>query len=112
MLDIRCRTALSAYTHDVQRCSACHFEPNVGAREPIVGSWSAHSHLVPRFRLDRLGQPEFAEYIRTDDISIGQVAERIAGSCGLNPKTDDESRGRVRRAWWASSTFGSEASPG
>jgi hypothetical protein len=51
--------------------------------------------------LERLADPAFAEHIRTDDISIAQVADRIAASSGLTlaPNTDGALRGRLRRAW-------------
>lgn len=50
--------------------------------------------------LDRLQAPEFATHIRTDEISVAQVAERIAGEVGLPiaPNTDGRLRGRLRRA--------------
>jgi hypothetical protein len=49
---------------------------------------------VPRFRetfamrklgpcLDRLSQPEFATHLRTDELTVPQVAEAIAASAGL-----------------------------
>ncbi|CCH31532.1 AAA family ATPase [Actinosynnema sp. NPDC047251] len=51
--------------------------------------------------LDRLAGPEFAEHLWTDDITVAQVADRIAESAGLalTPYTDGPLRGRVRRAW-------------
>ncbi len=51
--------------------------------------------------LERLRAPEFAEHIRTDHISIPQVADHIAASAGLRltPNTDSPLRGRLRRAW-------------
>jgi len=51
--------------------------------------------------LERLADPAFAEHIHTDDISIAQVADRIAASSGLTlrPNTDGALRGRLRRAW-------------
>jgi hypothetical protein len=33
--------------------------------------------------LSRLGQPEFAVQLRTDDLTVAQVAEAVAGSAGL-----------------------------
>ena len=59
---------------------------------------------------ERLLQDEFrtledptavAEHIRTDDITIAQVADRIAASAGLTLRlnTDGRLRGRLRRAW-------------
>jgi hypothetical protein len=49
--------------------------------------------------LDRLREPEFAEHIHTDDISVPQVAERVARSAGLPiaPATDGPLRARLRR---------------
>ncbi|WP_406451433.1 AAA family ATPase [Streptomyces sp. NBC_00876] len=51
--------------------------------------------------LERLESPEFAEHIRTDRLTVPQVADRIAGSVGLTllPDTDSALRHRVRRAW-------------
>ncbi|MYW04406.1 ATP-binding protein, partial [Streptomyces sp. SID3343] len=51
--------------------------------------------------LERLSAPEFAEHVRTDRISVAQVAEHIAASVGvtLAPNTDGVTRGRLRRAW-------------
>ncbi|MER6117001.1 AAA family ATPase [Streptomyces sp. NPDC001743] len=51
--------------------------------------------------LGRLVAPEFAEHIRTDRLTVPQVADRIAASAGLTllPDTDSALRHRVRRAW-------------
>ncbi|MET9293910.1 AAA family ATPase [Streptomyces sp. NPDC003077] len=51
--------------------------------------------------LDRLRAPEFAEHLWTDHLTVPQVADHIAASCGLTltPNTDGPLRGRVRRAW-------------
>ncbi|WNI26973.1 AAA family ATPase [Streptomyces sp. ITFR-16] len=51
--------------------------------------------------LERLAAPEFAEQIRTDRLTVPQVADRIAGSAGLSllPDTDSALRHRLRRAW-------------
>ncbi|MFD8687786.1 AAA family ATPase [Streptomyces sp. NPDC059651] len=51
--------------------------------------------------LERLAGPEFAEHIRTDRLTVPQVADRIAASAGLTllPDTDSALRHRVRRAW-------------
>lgn len=51
--------------------------------------------------LERLQGPGFAEHVWTDDLTVPQVADRIAGSAGLAlaPNTDSPLRGRVRRAW-------------
>jgi hypothetical protein len=51
--------------------------------------------------LERLSRPEFAVHVRTDRLTIPQVAESIADSVGLalNPNTDSMLRGRLRRAW-------------
>ena len=38
--------------------------------------------------LDKLGRDEFAEHVRTDDLSISQTAERIAASAGLTLSPD------------------------
>lgn len=50
--------------------------------------------------LERLSGEEFAEHIRTDDITVPEVADRIARSAGLAlaPDTDSALRGRLRRA--------------
>ncbi len=51
--------------------------------------------------LERLSGPGFAEHLRTDRLSIPQVAESIAASAGLalTPNTDRALHGRLRRAW-------------
>ncbi|OEV03916.1 AAA family ATPase [Streptomyces oceani] len=51
--------------------------------------------------LERLREPEFAEQLWTDRISLAQVADRIAGSAGLTlrPNTDPALTRRVRQAW-------------
>lgn len=51
--------------------------------------------------LDRLRGAEFAEHIRTDHLTVSQVADRIAATAGLTlaPDTDGLLRGRLRRAW-------------
>ncbi|MGW1230434.1 AAA family ATPase [Streptomyces sp. NPDC001515] len=51
--------------------------------------------------LERLTAPEFAEHIRTDRLTVPQVADRIAASAGLVllPNTDGRLRGRLRRTW-------------
>lgn len=51
--------------------------------------------------LERLREAEFAEHLWTDRLTIPQVADHIAASCGLtlNPNTDGALRGRLRRAW-------------
>ncbi|MFE2913220.1 AAA family ATPase [Kitasatospora indigofera] len=51
--------------------------------------------------LERLGGAEFAEHLWTDRLTVPQVADRIAASCGLTlaPNTDSALRGRLRRAW-------------
>lgn len=51
--------------------------------------------------LERLWWPGFAEQVRTDYLTIPQVAEHIARSAGLTlrPNTDTVLGGRLRRAW-------------
>lgn len=51
--------------------------------------------------LARLLEPEFAQQVWTDHLTIAQVADQIAGSAGLRltPNTDSALRGRLRRAW-------------
>ena len=51
--------------------------------------------------LDRLTGPEFAEQIRTDDIGIAEVADRVADVAGLRllPDRSPAPVARVRRAW-------------
>lgn len=51
--------------------------------------------------LERLQEPEFAEQVWTDQLTIAQVADHIASSAGLSltPNTDSKLRGRVRRGW-------------
>lgn len=51
--------------------------------------------------LDKLERDEFAEHVRTDDLTIAQTAERIAASAGLilRPDTSGFLRSRARRTW-------------
>lgn len=51
--------------------------------------------------LERLREPEFAEHLRTDDLTVPQVAERVAAAAGLvlAPATGGRLRGRLRRTW-------------
>lgn len=51
--------------------------------------------------LERLADPRFAEHIRTDRITVPEVADRIAASAGLRPlpNTDGPLRHRLRRTW-------------
>jgi len=51
--------------------------------------------------LERLREPEFAEHVWTDHLTIPQVADHIAASARLTlaPNTDTALRGRLRRAW-------------
>jgi hypothetical protein len=51
--------------------------------------------------LERLREPEFAEHVWTDRLTVPQVAERVAASAGLAvlPNTDGRLRGRLRRTW-------------
>ncbi|GAA1902356.1 hypothetical protein GCM10009837_26960 [Streptomyces durmitorensis] len=51
--------------------------------------------------LERLREPEFAEHLRTDHLTIPQVADHIAAASDLNltPNTDHPLTGRLRRAW-------------
>ncbi|MEU5957460.1 AAA family ATPase [Streptomyces sp. NPDC047525] len=51
--------------------------------------------------LERLREPEFAEQLRTDHLTIPQVADHIAAASDLTltPNTDHPLTGRLRRAW-------------
>lgn len=51
--------------------------------------------------LDRLREPAFAEHVWTDDLTIPQVADRLAASAGLalGPDTDSLVQAHARRAW-------------
>lgn len=51
--------------------------------------------------LEGLQEPEFAEQVWTDHLTIAQVADHIAGSAGLSltPNRDSNVRGRLRGAW-------------
>lgn len=51
--------------------------------------------------LDRLQGEEFAEHLRTDHLSVPQVADCLAASVGLCLAADADGplRGRTRRAW-------------
>ena len=50
--------------------------------------------------LERLRGPAFAEHVTTDDLTVAQVAERVAATAGLALAPADPSalRGRLRRA--------------
>ncbi|MVU78990.1 AAA family ATPase [Nocardia sp. ET3-3] len=49
--------------------------------------------------LNALARPEFAEHIQTDELSLREVADRIAASAGLTlaPNTDGRLRTQLRR---------------
>lgn len=51
--------------------------------------------------LERLAQPEFAEQLWTDDLTIAQVVDHVAATAGLTLRPDSDSavRGRMRRTW-------------
>jgi len=51
--------------------------------------------------LERLSGPEFTIHVRTDQLTVPQVAEHIADSVGLalRPNTDSILKGRLRRTW-------------
>ncbi len=51
--------------------------------------------------LERLRDPQFAAQLWTDQLTIPQVADRIASSAGLTlaPDRDSPLRGRLRRTW-------------
>jgi hypothetical protein len=51
--------------------------------------------------LERLQEPEFAEQVWTDDLTIAQVADHIADTAGLSltPNTDSQLRSRLRQVW-------------
>ncbi len=60
------------------------------------GSWAVE-HLDEH--LQRLGAPEFAEHIRTDRLTVAQVADAVASSAGLaiRPSADGPLRAWLRR---------------
>ena len=51
--------------------------------------------------LDRLRGDEFAEHVRTDDLTVAQTADRIAASAGLTlaPDTGNVLTARARQTW-------------
>jgi hypothetical protein len=51
--------------------------------------------------LEQLRRPEFAEQIRTDNLSIAEVADHIAAASGLTltPNPDNRIVGYLRRSW-------------
>lgn len=51
--------------------------------------------------LEALVQPRFGEHIRTDSMTVPQVADTVAASAGLRlaPNTDSAFRHRLRRGW-------------
>lgn len=82
-------------------------ERGVGRALQIIGGSAAllrrESFAVAN--LDRcragLNDPTFAEHLWTDQLTITQVADHVAGSAGLTlrPNTDNALQGRLRRAW-------------
>ncbi|WP_327683012.1 AAA family ATPase [Kitasatospora sp. NBC_00458] len=69
-----------------------------GVDAPLRGESFAVSRLD--HCLDRLGGAEFGEHVRTDHLTVPEVAEHVAASAGLAiaPDTDGPLRGRLRRA--------------
>ena len=51
--------------------------------------------------LERLREPQFAEHLWTDHVTVPEVAERIAAAAGvtLTPNTDGPLRQSLRQAW-------------
>ncbi|MFB8107511.1 AAA family ATPase [Streptomyces sp. NPDC056007] len=51
--------------------------------------------------LERLARPEFARHVRTDEATVPQVADLVAGAAGLTltPDTDSRLLHRLRRTW-------------
>jgi hypothetical protein len=51
--------------------------------------------------LDRLGHEDFAEHIRTDELTVAQTADRIAASAGLTltPGASNPLRARAHQTW-------------
>jgi hypothetical protein len=51
--------------------------------------------------LERLRADEFSQHVRTDQLTVSQVAEQIAASAGLTlaPNTEGALRARLRRTW-------------
>lgn len=51
--------------------------------------------------LDRLSHDDFAEHVRTDELTIAQAADRVAASAGLalTPDTGGFLRTRARQTW-------------
>ncbi|NYS19703.1 AAA family ATPase [Streptomyces sp. SJ1-7] len=51
--------------------------------------------------LERLARPEFAHHVRTDEATVPQVADLVAGAAGLTltPDTDSRLLHRLRRTW-------------
>jgi len=51
--------------------------------------------------LERLSHDDFAEHIRTDGLTVAQVADRIAASAGLTLSPDGSSflGTRARQTW-------------
>jgi hypothetical protein len=64
-------------------------------------SWQSFAVSKLDLCLERLAEPEFATQVRTDRMTIPQVAEQIAASAGLTltPNTDSALRGSLRRTW-------------
>ncbi|GAB0106454.1 hypothetical protein JMUB6875_54390 [Nocardia sp. JMUB6875] len=70
-------------------------------RERALGGLRHESFAVERVDqcLNALAHPDFAEHIRTDEIPVREVADRIAAACGLHltPNTDGRLRTQLRR---------------
>ncbi|MGW4116351.1 AAA family ATPase [Actinosynnema sp. NPDC004786] len=77
----------------------------VHAARALLGGGAARGRSAAMRALDRclerLREPEFAEHLWTDDLTVPQVAERVAAAAGLvlAPAAGGRLRGRVRRTW-------------
>jgi hypothetical protein len=98
---------LRARGHDVRHFALLADRDVVARRLRRRGFGSPRRESFALARLDvclrRLRQPEFAEHIWTDHLTVAQVADHIAASVGLTiaPNTDGNLRGRARRGWVA-----------
>ncbi|MFJ9362881.1 AAA family ATPase [Nocardia sp. NPDC101769] len=70
-------------------------------RERALGGLRHESFAVERVDhcLNALAAPEFADHIHTDELTLREVADRIATTCGLTltPNTDGRFRTELRR---------------
>ena len=66
-----------------------------------IGPWRLDFRLKLDLCLTRLRDDRFAHHVWTDDLTVRNVADRVARTAGLalRPNTDTRVRGYLRRSW-------------